>query len=513
MSIIYEQKNAREKIFSAVEKMCDFISPTFGPAGNKCIIDRQLWRKVVDDGVAIARDFELPDECENAIVKVVREAAIKTNDRVGDGTTGALIILQAIMSEIRAKDLRSGRIRRELCNELKTAAEEAKQTLASKAKQISTVDDLERAALVSYDNAEIAKMIAQVVHYTGKDGVITVDNSNTLETSYEKTPGLEFASGYVSPFMTNDPIKALADLRDCRIIVTSYRVTNFHDFVGIFNKMIAASHRECLFICENVESDALATLITNRIKGAFLAVAVTIPKTNTEAWTREEFARDVALLTGAKVFSPDIGNKLDNAEVKDLGRADRVIVRNNKCTIIGGKGRKADIEKEKFHIKDLIEQGPKDGEKRRLQSRLARLTNGIGVIKVGAPTENEAKSAREKVDDAVNATQAALRGGVVPGAGRALACLETSSDIFNRALRAPFKIFNENMGLEESFPVKPEEAYNPVTGKRGNYFKVGVMDPVDVLIAQIDSSVSIATQLLTSYGILVESKDKEDKKL
>lgn len=496
-----EHKTSFQVILSALRQMTDFVAPTFGPAANKVIIDRPMYRMVVDDGVQIARDFELTDTAENAVIKVIKEVAIKTNDRVGDGTTGSLIMLRAIMDEIAKQNNKDGRL---ISEELKKAAEEAKAQLLSIARKISKREDIERVARISFDNPEIAALISSLLTKIGKDGVITLEQSNTMSTTSERQDGIEFNQGYISPYMITDPQRAEANFNNPYILVTSYRLTNANDVIPIMNALMAQGKRELLIIADNVESDALATLIVNRMQGKFVAVAVQCP----QGEDKQQFLEDICILTGATLFTETKGNRVDQATVDMLGKANRAIIRQKKTTIVGGKGRKSDIEKAKQKIHAQLEANPKEGEKEALYLRLARFINGVAVVKVGAPTETEQKALKYKVEDVINATKAAMRGGVVPGAGIALSDITTSSPILNKALKAPSKQLHENMGTEDHIELKKGEAYNVVSKEKGDYFKVGVIDPVEVLVAQIESAVSIASILVTSHGILVEEPEK-----
>lgn len=496
------QQDTFKTIISATNKMVDFISPTYGPAANKVIIDKNLYKMTVDDGVQIARDFELSDDAENAVVRVIRQVAIRTNDRVGDGTTSSLIMLRAIMNEIAKQDNRDGR---KIGVELKKAADEAKAQLLENAKKIVTKKDLEKVARISFDDPKMAKIISDLLFKVGKDGVVTMDVSNTMETTSEHVNGIELKQGFISPYMISDPNRMEAQFDKPYILLTTYRITNYNDIIPLMNKLLSEKKRELLIIADNVESDALATLITNRLEGKFLGVAVQIPPVG----NKKEYLEDLATLTGATLFTEEKGNRLEQAEVKDLGRATKAIIRQNSTVIVGGKGSKSDIEKKKMRIKDALDLNPRDSVRDELELRLARLSNHVAVIKVGAPTEPEQKALKYKVEDAINATKAALQEGIVAGGGIALRDITTSSKILNRALKYPFKQLMENMGLEE-IDLKPGQAHNVVTGETGPFMKVGVMDPVAVLIAGIESAVSIASILATTHGILVEEKPKDN---
>jgi len=492
-----------DTIKSAVNKIVSFIKPTFGPAANKVIISKNPYKMVVDDGVQIARDFELSDPAENAIVSIIREAAIKTNDRVGDGTTGALLMLESIINEVSRKSRFDGH-KVEL--ELLRGLEEVKSKLIKSAKPIKTKEDLKKVALISFDNEKIATTISDLYFKLGKEGMITIDKSPTMETTTEMSSGIKIPTGYISPYMITNPERMETILEKPYILMTDYRITENNDIVKIMEKMAAENKRELVVICDNMESSALATAVVNRMQGKFLVVAVVSPnRTN-----RSTILEDMALMTGGKVFSSAKGDKLENAEVSDLGRAEKFICRRDESIIVGPKGSKMEMSKVVNMIKMAIESESQEGPKQELQARLATFTNSMAVIKVGAPTENERKALKYKVEDAVNATKSAFNHGVVCGSGLALARLKTSSPILNAALKYPAKQLRENMGMDDEIEFEPDEAQNVVTGEVGKFMEVGVIDPVDVLIAQVESAVSIASILLTSTGIIVESqKDKK----
>lgn len=504
MSIRIIHEDTFKTIMSAINQLVDFIKPTFGPAANKVIISRPVYRMVVDDGVQIARDFELSDDAEDAVVKVIKETAIRTNDRVGDGTTGALIVLQAIMQEVAKQKVRDGR---EITLELKKAVEEAKEYLTKKSKKISTKADLERVARIAYDNPEVATIISDLLSKLGTEGSVTMDNSNTMKTIGEITEGLELKQGFISPYMITDNQRMEAVLEKPYVLITSYRLTNANDIIPIMNKLMAPNiaKRELLIICDNLESDALATAIINRVQGKFIAVAIQAP----QGEAKKQILEDLAMMTGANLFSEVKGNRTEHAEITDLGRAERVIVRSNQTVIVGGRGKKETIKAEQDKIRNELATNPRDADKIELEERLARLLGKVGVIKVGAPTEPETKALKYKIEDAVHATKSALKGGIVCGAGIALSEIETSSPILNKALKYPRRQLMENMGMED-MELESGQAYNVVTGQKGDYMKVGVIDPTEVLIAGIESAVSIAIMLVTTHGILVEEKPKEN---
>ena len=505
------QDKTFETIRSAVNKMVDMIRPTFGPASNKVIIDKQLYRMVVDDGVQIARDFELNDPAEKAIVKLVREVLVKTNDRAGDGTTGAAIILQSIINEAARKSKMDGR---KIELELKRGLEEVKSHLIKNAKHIKTKEELKKVALVSFDNEEIAEMIADLYFKLGKDALITIDKSPTLSTSVETTEGVSFAQGFISPYMVNNSERLECVLEKPYILITDYRLTENSDIMPLMEKMAAKQIKNLVVIADNVEQNALATMVINlpqvmnphtKAPGAFPAVAVALPKVK----DRDVFLEDLALLTGAKVFSHNKGDKLENAEIENLGRAAKFIARREESVIVSPGGNKMNIAMAVTTLRGTIESETDDTRKKDLQYRLSMFINALAVIKVGAATENEQKALKYKVEDCVNAVKSAYKHGVVCGSGLALARIKTSSPILNEALKYPARQLRENMGLDEDQNLKVDEALNVVTGQTGKFMEVGVMDPVDVLLAGVESAVSIASILLTSSGMIVEYTPKK----
>lgn len=497
MTVRIIQKDTFDVIRSAVNKTVDFIKPTYGPASNKVIISKMTHKMVVDDGVQIARDLELSDPAENAVLGIVRETAIKTNDRVGDGTTGALIMVQAIIEEVAKISHREGRA---IEKELKEGFADAKKQLLKSAKQITTKEDLIKVAKVSFDDQKIAETIAGTWFKLGKEGVLTVDRSGTMETFAEIADGIKLDRGFTSPYMVTNPQRMEAVIEKPYVLITDYRLTEANDVLPIMNLLSAKQITSLVIIAENVETNALATLIVNRMQRKFMTIAINAPGGE----DRTNILEDIALMTGAKVFSEKKGDRLETATIADLGRADRFISYQNESVIVGPRGKKDIVKKSITDLQIAIaaEQQPKMKEE--LKKRMARLSNKIGVIKVGAATDNEVNALKYKVDDSVNATLAAFKGGVVCGGGIALSRIKTSSAILNAALQAPFKQLLDNTGVKQTRELHADEAINVVTGEYGNFEKIGVMDPVDVLIAGIESAVSIASILVTTSGIIVE---------
>lgn len=493
--------NVFQTILAAVNKLGDTVRPTFGPASNKVIIDKQIYRMVVDDGVQIARDFELPDPFENAVIKVIRETAVKTNDRGGDGTTGALIMVQSILQILGQRGRIDGR---KVEEELKRGFEEFKKQMTAAARPIKTKEELKKVALISFNNEEIAEMISNLYHKLGKDAVITIDKSPTLETIVETTEGTKIDRGYISPYMIVDGNRMETVLEKPYILLTDYRITEVNDILPIMEKMVKEKKHELIVICENMEQGALATAIVNRMQGKFLLVAIPAPSDD-----RKQKLEDLALLTGGRFFSAEKGDKLETAEIADLGRSERIIVRRDETIIVTPKGKKADIATAITALRSNIESEKDEKTREQYKNRLAFYTNTMAVIKVGAVTENEQKALKYKVEDAVNAVKSAYQHGVVPGSGIMLASIETSSSILNEALKAPMRQLFENMNMDVPKLAKGH-ALNVVTMEEGAFMEVGVADPADVLIAGVESAVSIASLLATSSRMIVETP-KEPK--
>lgn len=500
------QKDTLEIAKSAVNRAVNLIKPTYGPSSNKVIISKVLNKMIVDDGVQIARDLELEDPLENAIWTEAKHTAIRTNDRVGDGTTGALIMLQAIMNEA-TKSLRVDG--RKIEKELKKGVVEAKEQLLKMAHQIKTLPDLEKVARISFDDEPISKIIAGAWNTLGKDGVLTVGRSGTMDTFADLVDGIKIERGYVSPLMvTNEKQEGI--IEKPHILLTDYRLTETNDVLTIMSELAKKNINTLVVICDNIEQQALSTVNINIFQGKFMCICINVPFQGAE---RSVFLNDLAVMTGAKVFSQEKGDKLELATIADLGRAERFISHKDRSVILGPKGKKEKISEMIASMNAAVKSAENEYEKNAAQTRLARITGKIGVIKVGASTTGEEKALQYKVDDAIHAVQSAFKGGVVAGGGMALAALETSSPILNAALKAPFRQLKENIGLEDHKPIGKDEAINVVTGEVGNFIKVGVMDPVDVLIAGVESAVSIASLLLTSSGMIVEppKKPKEEE--
>jgi len=474
-------------IFDAVDKLVDFVRPTYGPAQNKVILQRGRIQEVIDDGVATAKDFELPDEFENAIVQLVKEVAVKTNDRVGDGTTSSLIMLQALMKEIR--DICPDAPAREIIAELKQGLEEFKTQITDKARQITSKEDLKKVAYISFNNEKMADIISEILFELGSEAIVTIEESRSLETTHTVVKGLQFPRGFASPYFINKADKAETVLEKPYILVTDREIVDAKELLPLLNKIIASGNRQLVIVADDIRGEALATLVLNYMKGIGLFPAIKAPYYSNDKY---EFLMDLAELTGSSFVAGSLGKKFEDMALEDLGTADKVVITKDHTTIIGGQGK--NIDEYVTKLKAIIETTESELKKDKMKDRLAKLTSGVSVIRVGGATENEMKALRYKVEDAVNATRVAFKNGVVKGAGITLGEIETSSTILNAALKYPHKQLLENMEVS-SLDVGED-----------------IIDPVEVLVAGVESAVSIVSLLITTKGILVEENEQDNSK-
>ena len=495
--LLITSKDPFDVVVSAVKQAGLMVRPTYGPAANKVVIAKQVYGMVVDDGVQIMRDLELPDTNENAILKVLKETAIKTNDRAGDGTTGSMIMLESIIVGVSEQTHRYGH---KIEAELKEASKEAVEQLRKMSKPVKTKEELVKVARVSYNDEEVAEIIADTWHKVGPDGVVTIEGSVTAKTTAEMAEGLSFKRGYVSPYMVTDGSRMEAVVEKPYILITDYRLTEAADILPIMNLLASKNILNLVVIAENIEQGALATMVVNKMQGKFNCVAINAPASDNMTVMLD----DIAKLVGGRVFSSERGDKLENATIADLGRAQRFVAKRDSSLIVKPKGNAAIVKKLVKDLQTAMANETDEKNKSKLRERLGLFTNQIAVIKVGGETDNEQKAKRYKVEDAVASVRAAFRGGVVAGGGVALARVNTQSELLNRALRRPHLQLLENMEIDKAPKLKEGEALNVITGEIGPWMKVGVLDPVDVLIAAVESAVSIASIMVTISGLIVE---------
>jgi len=518
---------ARARLKRGVDQLADAVKVTLGPKGRNVVIDKKFGSPTVTkDGVTVAKEIELDDEIENMGAQMVKEVATKTSDLAGDGTTTATVLAQAIYRE-GLKSVTAG------ANPmaLKRGIENAVETVVAELKKISVPTsgrkDIKQVATISANgDAEIGDKIADAMDKVGKDGVITVEEAKSLETTLETVDGMQFDRGYLSPYFITDPEKMECTIEDAYILIYDKKISTMKDLLPVLEK-VAQSGRPMLIVAEDVEGEALATLVVNKLRGTLKVCAVKAPGFGDR---RKEMLRDIAILTGGQVISEELGLKLENTTLNDLGRAKRVIVDKDNTTLVDGKGKDDQIEGRKSEIKAQIEKSTSDYDKEKLQERLAKLAGGVAVLNVGAATETEMKEKKARVEDALHATRAAVEEGIVPGGGVSLLWCQKSLDktkghdddektgieIVRRALEEPIRIIAQNAGAEGAIVVgKVKESkdknfgYNAQTDKFEDLVASGVIDPTKVTRTALQNAASIASLLLTTECVVVEKKEKE----
>jgi chaperonin GroEL len=518
---------ARAKLKAGVDKLADAVKVTLGPKGRNVVIDKKFGSPTVTkDGVTVAKEVELEDEIENMGAQMVKEVATKTSDLAGDGTTTATVLAQAIYRE-GLKSVTAG----SNPMALKRGIESAVETIVNELKKISVPTsgrkDIKQVATISANgDTEIGEKIADAMDKVGKDGVITVEEAKSLETTLDTVDGMQFDRGYLSPYFITDPEKMEATLEDAYILIYDKKISTMKDLLPVLEK-VAQSGRPLLIVAEDVEGEALATLVVNKLRGTLKVAAVKAPGFGDR---RKEMLRDIAILTGGQVISEELGLKLENTTLNDLGRAKRIIVDKDNTTIVDGKGKDNDIEGRKAEIKAQIEKSTSDYDKEKLQERLAKLAGGVAVLNVGAATETEMKEKKARVEDALHATRAAVEEGIVPGGGVALLWCQRALDkvkgadddekigveIVRRALEEPIRMIAQNAGAEGAVVVgKVKESkdknfgYNAQTDEFEDLVASGVIDPTKVTRTALQNAASIAGLLLTTECVVVEKKEKE----
>jgi len=518
---------ARARLKRGVDQLADAVKVTLGPKGRNVVIDKKFGSPTVTkDGVTVAKEVELDDEIENMGAQMVKEVATKTSDLAGDGTTTATVLAQAIYRE-GLKSVTAG------ANPmaLKRGIENAVETVVAELKKISVPTsgrkDIKQVATISANgDAEIGDKIADAMDKVGKDGVITVEEAKSLETTLETVDGMQFDRGYLSPYFITDPEKMECTIEDAYILIYDKKISTMKDLLPVLEK-VAQSGRPMLIVAEDVEGEALATLVVNKLRGTLKVCAVKAPGFGDR---RKEMLRDIAILTGGQVISEELGLKLENTTLNDLGRAKRIIVDKDNTTVVDGKGKDDQIDGRKAEIKAQIEKSTSDYDKEKLQERLAKLAGGVAVLNVGAATETEMKEKKARVEDALHATRAAVEEGIVPGGGVALLWCQKSLDktkghdddektgieIVRRALEEPIRIIAQNAGAEGAIVVgKVKESkdknfgYNAQTDKFEDLVASGVIDPTKVTRTALQNAASIAGLLLTTECVVVEKKEKD----
>ena len=519
--LIQFDEEARRGLERGVNKLADAVKVTLGPKGRNVVLEKKFGSPTItNDGVTIAKDIELEDPFENMGAALVREVATKTNDIAGDGTTTATLLAQSIVHE-GMKNVVAGANPMVLKRGIKKATDCLVKKLQENAKTVSTKEEKAQVASISAGDTEIGGLIADAMEKVGNDGVITVEESKTMETSLETIEGMQFDRGYISPYMVTDPDKMEAVLSNPYVFITDRKITMIQDIMPVLEKVVQQG-RELLIIAEDIEGEALATLVVNRLRGTFKAVAVKAPGFGDR---RKAMLQDIATLTGATVISEEVGRKLDSATVADLGSCSQVRVTKDLTTIVDGAGDKQAIADRVASIRAQIPETTSQFDKEKLQERLAKLSGGVAVIKVGAATETELKDKKLRIEDALNATRAAVAEGIVAGGGTALLQVQpaldeleketegdekTGIDIVRRAIEAPVRQIANNAGLEGAVIVEAVKkakkgiGFNAQTEEYVDMIKSGIVDPCKVTRSALQNAASIAAMILTTEAAVAD---------
>ncbi|WP_217922911.1 chaperonin GroEL [Miltoncostaea oceani] len=521
--LIKFNEDARRALERGVNTLADAVKVTLGPKGRYVVLDKKFGAPTItNDGVTIAREIEVEDVFENQGAQLVREVATATNDVAGDGTTTATVLAQAIVRE-GLKNVAAGANPMGLKRGIEAAVERVVAEIAKQSKEVSGKEDIARVAAISSRDREIGDVISDAIEKVGKDGVVNVEEGQTFGMDLEFTEGMQFDRGYMSPYMVTDQDRMEAVLDDPFLLVHGGKISSVQDILPLLEQVIGQG-RPLLIIAEDVEGEALATLIVNKLRGTFTGIAVKAPGFGDR---RKRMLEDIAILTGGEVIAEEMGLKLANTQITQLGKARRVVISKDATTIIDGAGDPEDIKGRIKQIKAEIETTDSDFDREKLQERLAKLAGGVAVVKVGAATETEMKEKKHRVEDALQATRAALEEGVVPGGGvvlvnsiKALDGLELSGDeatganIVRRALEEPLRQLAENAGLEGSVVVgevkgrKPGIGLNVDTGEYVDLVKAGIIDPAMVTRSALQNAASIAKNIITTECVVADKPEE-----
>tara|TARA_Y100000310_G_scaffold114114_1_gene112620 strand:+ start:14353 stop:15987 length:1635 start_codon:yes stop_codon:yes gene_type:complete len=520
-------EKARTSLKRGVDKLANTVKVTLGPKGRNVVLDKGFGGPTItNDGVTIAKEIEFSNKFENIGAEIIKEAATKTNDAAGDGTTTATILAQKIISE-GLKNIAAG------SNPLaiKKGIDKGVSAIVSSLKQISRKvnnrEEIAQVATISADDSKVGELIAEIMEKVGRDGVITVEESKSLGLDKEIVEGMQFDKGFVSPYMITDASRMTAQFENPSILLTDKKISSISEILPLLEKLTQSGKKEIVIIAEDVEGEALATLVVNKLRGTFNALAIKSPGFGDN---RKAMLEDIAILTGAQVISEERGLKLENTELNQLGSADRIISNKENTTIVGGHGTKRDIEKRISQIKIEMEQIDSEFDREKLQERLAKLSGGVAVIKVGAATEVEQKEKQHRVEDAVAATRAAVEEGIVPGGGvaliRAMNALpkvtvlnddeQIGLDILQRSLAEPLRQISENAGKEGSVIVdavnklKSSQGYNAAKNKFEDLIQAGIIDPTKVTRSALQNAGSAAGMLLTTEAVVTDEPESKD---
>jgi len=519
--------DAREKMLRGVDILADAVKVTLGPKGRNVVIDKSFGApRITKDGVTVAKEVELEDKFENMGAQMLREVASKTNDLAGDGTTTATVLAQAIVRE-GAKAVASGLNPMDLKRGIDLAVDAIVAELKKNARKISNNDEIAQVGTISANgDTDIGRYLSEAMQKVGNDGVITVEEAKTAETELEVVEGMQFDRGYLSPYFVTNQDKMRVELEEPYVLIHEKKLSNLQAMLPVLEAVVQ-SGKPLLIVAEDVEGEALATLVVNKLRGGLKIAAVKAPGFGDR---RKAMLEDIAILTGGSVISEDLGIKLENVTLEMLGRAKKVTIEKENTTIIDGAGSRKEIDGRIAQIKAQIEETSSDYDREKLQERLAKLAGGVGVIRVGGSTEVEVKEKKDRVDDALHATRAAVEEGILPGGGVALlrstGALDSLKpanddqrvgiDIVRRAIEAPVRQIAENAGAEGSIIVgKLREntdlawGWNAQTGEYGDLFKMGVIDPAKVVRTALQDAASVAGLLVTTEAMIAEKPKKE----
>ncbi|MEU7986248.1 chaperonin GroEL [Streptosporangium canum] len=522
--ILSFEEDARRALERGVNALADAVKVTLGPRGRNVVIDKKFGAPTItNDGVTIAREVELEAPYENLGAQLAKEVATKTNDVAGDGTTTATVLAQAMVRE-GLRNVAAGAQPLSLKRGIDIAAKAVSDRLIESARPVEDKKEIANVATISAQDSKIGELIAEAFDKVGKDGVITVEESNTMGLDLEFTEGLQFDKGYLSPYMVTDQERMEAVLEDPYILITQGKVSSVADFLPLLEK-IAQTKKALLVIAEDVEGEALAVLVTNKIRGTFTSVAVKAPGFGDR---RKAMLQDIAILTGGEVVSEEVGLKLENVGLEVLGTARRVVITKDSTTVVDGAGDQQAISDRVREIRHAIEQSDSDWDREKLQERLAKLAGGVSVLRVGAATEVELKEKKHRLEDAISATRAAIEEGIVSGGGSALIHVAKVLDdlglsgdeatgvaVVRKALIEPARWIAENAGLEgyvvttKVSELSGGQGFNAATGEYGDLIAQGVIDPVKVTRSAVQNAASIAGMLLTTEALVVDKPEDE----
>lgn len=530
--IIYDEK-ARTALKKGVDKLANAVKVTLGPKGRNVVIDKGYGAPTITkDGVTVAKEIELEDKFENIGAELVKEVASKTNDVAGDGTTTATILAQAMIGEglkmvsagVNPIDIRKG-------IEKKVAEIVEKLRSDKMSKKISTKEEIAQVASISANDSEIGGIIAEAMEAVGKEGVITVEEGQSFGVTKEVVEGMQFDKGYVSHYMVTDTETMKAEYPEPYILITDKKVTSIHDILPLLEKVAQSGKKDLVIIADDIEGEALTTFVVNKLRGTFNVLGVKAPGFGDR---RKAMLEDIAILTGGKVISEEVGLKFDTTELSDLGQARKVVSTKDNTTIVEGKGGESSIKDRIAQIRKEIEQSDSDFDKEKLQERLAKLAGGVAVIKVGAATETEMKEKKDRIEDALNATRAAIEEGVVPGGGLALALAsntfeeltekkhteDVGSQIVDNSILEPIKQLAYNAGKDGSLILyniirehkqgNKNIGYNAATDKFENLVSAGIIDPTKVVRSALENAASAAIMFLTTEAVITDKPEKKE---